>query len=352
MWRDLKYLLAYIIPLGVAHALFAKGIWSFNGIWVAFVVVPILELFLKGNTTNLTEEEEESQKERKVFDWLLYLNVPIMLGLYFWYIYSIAYLPLATYELVGITLTTGIYIGGVGINVAHELGHRQDWLAQQLAKILLLPNLYLHFTIEHNYGHHVHIATPKDPASSRYGESIYAFYIRSVVYSYLSAWKIESKRLKRQQYSFWSIHNQMLRFQLIQIIWLIAIGIVFSWAIIPLVLIVAILGFLMLETVNYIEHYGLQRRKMESGRYEPVQPWHSWNCNHDLGRILLYELTRHSDHHYKANRKYQVLRHFDKAPQLPLGYPGSMLLALIPPLWFWYMNPKVNYYKNQIPELA
>ena len=141
----------------------------------------------------------------------------------------------------------------------------------------------------------------------------------------------------------------MIHFQLIQVAYVAAVVYAFGWALLPYVIITSILGFLMLETVNYIEHYGLQRKVLETGRYEPVQPWHSWNCNHDIGRILLYELTRHSDHHYKASRKYQVLRHFEKAPLLPWGYPTSMLIALVPPLWFYLMNPKVEHYKQFIP---
>lgn len=346
MWRDFKYLLAYIVPAIVAHALYFKGFWSYNGITVAFVIIPILEAFFPGNTTNLNEEEEQTQASKLIFNILLYLNVPMLLGIAYWYFYTIAYVPLATYEIVGLTLTTGIYLGGVGINVAHELGHRDEWLPRFLSRILLIPNLYMHFYIEHNHGHHVNIATPKDPASSRLNESIYAFYLRSIVYSYLSAWQIEHKRLRRMDKSPFSIHNQMIHFQFIQLGYLASVVFVFGWALLPFALITSVLGFLMLETVNYIEHYGLQRKMLASGRYEPVQPWHSWNCNHDIGRILLYELTRHSDHHYKANRKYQVLRHFDQAPLLPWGYPTSMLIALVPPLWFKLMNPKVAHYQQ------
>ncbi len=351
MWKDFKYFLAYIIPAIVAHSLYFKGFWAWNGITVAFFVVPILEAFLPGNTDNLSEEEEASQASKAIFDILLYLNVPMLLGIAYWYFYTIAYIPLQTYETIGLTLTVGIYLGGVGINVSHELGHRSAWFPQFLGKILLVPNLYLHFAIEHNHGHHVNIATPKDPASSRFNETIYAFYFRTFLFSYLSAWQIEAKRLKQAGKSSFSIYNQMIHFQLIQLAYIGLVVWMFGWAMFPFVIITAILGALMLETVNYIEHYGLQRRQLASGRYEPVQPWHSWNCNHDIGRILLYELTRHSDHHYKSSREYQILRHFDKAPLLPWGYPASMLMALIPPLWFSKMNPKVEYYRQFIPEL-
>ncbi len=351
MWKDLKYMIAYIVPAIVVHALYFKGFWSYNGILVAFIIVPVLEAFFKGNANNLSKEEENDQKTKVIFDILLYLNVPMLLGIAYWYFYTITN-PIETFETVGLTMTVGIYLGGVGINVAHEMGHRNEWLPKFLSKILLIPNLYMHFAIEHNHGHHVNIATPEDPASSRFNENIYAFYIRSVVYSYISAWKLESKRLKQMGRSPFSVFNQMIHFQLIQMAYLAFIVVYFGWSILPFAIITAILGAMMLETVNYIEHYGLQRRKLDSGRYEPVQPWHSWNCNHDIGRILLYELTRHSDHHYKASRQYQILRHFNKAPLLPWGYPTSMLIALVPPLWFFLMNPRVKEYKQSIPELA
>lgn len=350
MWRDLKYLGAYIIPLAAAHALYAQGFWSFNGITVAFVLVPLLEFFFKGNTENLEVEEEEQQNSKQLFDFLLYLNVPMLWGIAVGYFYVLSTASLATYEVIGLTLTTGIYLGGVGINVAHELGHRKEWFPKLMAQALLLPNLYLHFTIEHNHGHHVNIATPKDPASSRYNEMVYTFWFRSVIFSYLSAWKIEARRLQQLGYSAFSWRNKMLHLQLVQLAYLALIGVAFSWLLVPYALVVAVIGFLMLETVNYIEHYGLQRRQLASGRYEPVQPWHSWNCNHDIGRILLYELTRHSDHHYKASRKYQVLRHFDQAPLLPWGYPTSMLIALVPPLWFHWMNPRVDHFNKALEQ--
>jgi alkane 1-monooxygenase len=350
MWKDIKYLGAYVIPLAGLHALYAQGIWSYNGVLVTFVLVPLLEFFFSGTTENLAPEEEEQQNEKGLFDLLLYLNVPMIFGLAFGYFYVLSTASLATYEIVGLTLTTGIILGGVGINVAHELGHRKEAFPRFMAQLLLLPNLYLHFTIEHNHGHHVHIATPKDPASSRYNEVLYVFWLRSVVFSYLSAWKIEAKRLRQAGYSAYSWRNKMLHLQLVQLGYLGAVGYLFGWMLLPFAVTVAVIGFLMLETVNYIEHYGLQRRQLASGRYEPVQPWHSWNCNHDIGRILLYELTRHSDHHYKASRKYQVLRHFDEAPLLPWGYPTSMLVALVPPLWFRLMNPRVERFNQRLTE--
>lgn len=341
MLKDAKYLIAYIAPLAGYLGIYLQGAWSFGSIYVAFVLIPLLELFLPGTDRNLTAPEEEEKLKNRFFDVLLYLNVPILYGLIFYYFQTLAAGGLATYEIVGMTCNVGLVIGSCGINVGHELGHRANAFERVLAKLLLLPALYMHFIIEHNRGHHRNVATPADPASARFGESVYAFWLRSVTGGWINAWKLERKRLAKKGESWLSRNNEMLRFQLIQLGYLLLVGLVFGWWMTGYAAAAGVFGFLMLETVNYIEHYGLQRRRLDNGRYEKVRPVHSWNSDHELGRIFLYELTRHSDHHYKASRKYQILRHFDESPQLPIGYPASMLLSLAPPLWFWVMNPRV-----------
>ena len=147
--------------------------------------------------------------------------------------------------------------------------------------------------------------------------------------------------LKRQGLSFFSIKNDMLWYHFIQPIYLIGIYGLFSLDVMIYAVLIGVVAFLFLESINYIEHYGLLRFKNESGRYERVQPYHSWNSNFNIGRITLYELTRHSDHHFKSTKKYQILNSHDQSPTLPFGYPASILLSLIPPLWFWVMNPRV-----------
>jgi alkane 1-monooxygenase len=259
-------------------------------------------------------------------------------GLVAYFFYTITHRTLSAAELVGMTFNVGLVVGTIGINVAHELGHRSHKGEQLLAQVLLLSALYMHFFIEHNRGHHKHVATPEDPATARLGEPIYAFWLRSVVGGWRNAWRLEAQRLGAAR---WTWQNQMLRFQLIQLAYLVLVAWLLGPAVLGFALGIAIVGFLLLESVNYIEHYGLQRRKLPTGRYEPVSPTHSWNSDHELGRIFLYELTRHSDHHYKATRKYQVLRHFDDSPQLPMGYPAAIVLALAPPLWFAVMDERV-----------
>lgn len=342
MLKDAKYIIAYIAPLAAFLGLYFRS-WAAPGaIYVAFVIIPIIELFAIGNTDNLSSEEEDSKLKSSFFDLLLYLNIPILYGLIWYYFHILNVYELSIGELIGCTLNVGLIVGSIGINVAHELGHRSSKVEQFMSKLLLLSALYMHFFIEHNRGHHKHVATFEDPSSARLNENLYFFWIRSSVNGWINAWKLEGQRLQKSDQSVFSLKNEMLSFQIIQVLYLVLVGILFSWKIVPFAILIAIIGFLTLETVNYIEHYGLQRKKLPSGKYEMVQPWHSWNSNHDLGRIYLYELTRHSDHHFKANRKYQVLRHFDESPQLPFGYPGSMILSLVPPLWFKVMNAKVE----------
>jgi alkane 1-monooxygenase len=236
----------------------------------------------------------------------------------------------------------GLLCGVFGINVGHELGHRVNVFEQTLAKMLLLTSLYMHFYIEHNKGHHKRVATPEDPSSARYGEWVYSFYFRSIILSYLSAWHIANEDLRKNGKATFSLLNEMLLFQLIQIAFLAFLFFIFGWQATIYFVVAAIIGFLLLETVNYIEHYGLQRKSTGEGKYERAMPAHSWNSDHVIGRLFLFELSRHSDHHYLASRKYQLLRHHDDAPQMPTGYPGMLLLALIPPIWFWVMNKRIK----------
>ena len=339
MWKDAKYLIAYALPFAAALGLYLQGIWSFLGLFLSFVIIPLAELLIKPNPANLTPLQESSQIKKGFFDWLLYLNVPIVYGLVGYLVYLVAIVGVSTMEIVGMTLSVGIVVGSCGINVGHELGHRDTWYEQFMARLLLTPALYTHFTVEHNYGHHKYVATPADPATARLNEPLYAFWVRSITGAYGHAWVLQRELLDQQGKSFWDIgSNIMLQGSILQVLYLVAIGWVAGPTGVLLAVVTALIGILLLETVNYIEHYGLVRQQLASGRFEPVNPTHSWNSDHEMGRIFLYELTRHSDHHFKSQRKYQVLRHMDESPQLPFGYPTSIILAFIPPLWMRIMN--------------
>ncbi len=337
--KDWKYLLAYLVPASAILAILWQGTWAWATVVLAFVIVPVLEVFTPVSSDNFSAEVEDSRLHSNWFDWLLYLNVPLLFGIVGSYVFLVENQALSAAELLGLTLSVGIVVGANGINVAHELGHRNTRGEQFLSKVLLLPALYQHFFVEHNRGHHKHVATDRDPASARFGENLYTFWWRSVTGSWRSAWDIERERLQKEGRPLWSWNNEMLRFAVCQTGWLVGVFALASWRGLLGAVAVAVVGFLLLETINYVEHYGLRRRLLDSGRPEPVGPQHSWNSDHEVGRILLYELTRHSDHHFKATRKYQILRHLDESPQLPYGYPISIVMALLPPLWFAVMNP-------------
>ncbi|MEZ5022951.1 MAG: alkane 1-monooxygenase [Chitinophagales bacterium] len=352
MMGELKYLMGLLVPAVAFVSLYFDGMWSYFAITFAFVLIPLLELVLPQSTQNFTKEEEQVVKKKAIYDWLVYINVPLQYGLLALFLFKITGGYLAPYEIIGKITAMGLGCGIMGINVAHELGHRHKKSEQLMAKALLLTTLYMHFFIEHNRGHHKNISTPLDPASSRKGENIYSFFFRSVTGGYLSAWHLENSRLKKKGVAVLSLQNEMVRYSIIQFVFTLLIFLIFGVIGLLGFLGASIFGFLLLETVNYIEHYGLQRKEIKDGVYEKTQPWHSWNSNHPLGRLVLYELTRHSDHHYHAGRKYQVLRHFDDAPQMPTGYPGMMVCALIPPLWFKIMNNEVAKHEQTTENLA
>lgn len=242
--------------------------------------------------------------------------------------------------LIGLVVTAGI-VNGVAINTAHELGHKTNALERWLAKITLAPVAYGHFFVEHNKGHHKNVATPEDPASSRLGESFWAFLPRTMVGSLRSAWHIERERLERKGESVWSLGNENLQAWAMTVVLFAAITVWLGWLALPFLLTQAFFGAALLEVVNYLEHYGLLRLKDSAGRVERCQPRHSWNSNHIVTNLFLYQLQRHSDHHANPTRRYQSLRHFEDSPQLPSGYAAMLLLAYFPPLWYRVMDPLV-----------
>ncbi|WP_405208924.1 alkane 1-monooxygenase [Aquimarina sp. LLG6339-5] len=338
--KDLKYISAYTIPFVAFLSIWLQGMYTYLTPVYVFGLIPFLELFTTASTENLEKDTRLSKSKKRLFDWLLYLNLPLIYSILFYAIYTITNNTLSFSETIGIIISTGIVLGANGINVGHELGHRFT-NERFIAKALLLPSLYMHFYIEHNFGHHLKAATTEDPATAKYNQPVYLFWITSVIGQYISAWKIQTKLLTQNNLSFFSSKNDMFWYLIITTLYLGSIYYFFDLYGFYIAISCGVIGFLLLETINYIEHYGLRRNKNNSGRYERVREIHSWNSNHLLGRILLFELTRHSDHHYRASKKYQILDHHDKSPQLPFGYPTSMVIALLPPIWFILMNKRV-----------
>ena len=339
--KDLKYLMSYSIALMAFIGISLGGFYNYLAVVFTFIFIPILEIIVKKSDEEYTEEEKKSRLLDPFFDLLLYLNIPIVFGIFFFSLDKLAFTSSLS-DIIGIILSASIVMATNGINVGHELGHRKSIIARTCAKLLYLPCQYMHFYIEHNFGHHINVATPEDPATARYKQTLYSFWITSVVRTYVSAWEIQLKLLKVSKRNFFSIKNDMFCYTLFQTTFLAFVYYNFGLYLTLLSILMSVISFLFLETINYVEHYGLLRKKEPSGRYERVKPHHSWNSNHTIGRIVLYELTRHSDHHFKSSKKYQVLESLDDCPHLPYGYPTSILLSFIPPLWFSIMNPLVK----------
>jgi alkane 1-monooxygenase len=287
----------------------------------------------------------------RYYRWCTYLYLPLQFGALVWACGQWASVGLSFADRLGLATTTGV-VAGVAINTAHELGHKREQLERGLSRMALAQSCYGHFYVEHNHGHHIRVATPEDPASSRLGESFWRFLPRSVVGGVRSAWSLETRRLRRRGRRAWSVRNEVLTAWALSAVLFSALTAAFGWTVLPCLLVQAVLGFCLLETVNYLEHYGLLRRRRPDGRYERVAPRHSWNSNTTISNLLLFQLQRHSDHHANPLRRYQTLRHFDEAPQLPAGYATMIVLAWLTPLWRRVMDPRlIAHYEGNI-ELA
>jgi len=350
-WRDPKrylWMLGLTMPLlpflavGL-HALTGWGVWLWLGPIVILGIIPLIDLAAGLDPSNPPDDVIATLERDRYYRWLTYLFLPLQyagFALAFWYL---AYGDLTTINRVGLAVTVG-FIGGLGINTAHELGHKKESHERWLSKVALAQTFYGHFYIEHNRGHHVRVATPDDPASARVGESFYAFWPRTVVGSLRNAWDLERRRYARRGQSPFRLGNDILNaFLMSAALWLVMV----AWlgpSILPYLVIQAVVGLTLLEAVNYLEHYGMLREIVgQPGRqrYERVEPRHSWNSNNIATNVLLYHLQRHSDHHAHPTRRYQALRDEKGAPSLPTGYGGMILLALVPPLWNRVMDARV-----------
>lgn len=345
--KALKYFSILILPLVVWVSFTNKGWMTHLPAIIFFGFVPLLEFFISPNKNNFTKEEEQEEKENKLYTYLLHLTLPIQIGFLIFFFYAIQE-PLTTSELVGRIFGMGIMCGVIGINVGHELGHRNNRFDEFIGEVLLLTSLNTHFLPYHNGGHHFNVATPEDAATARKNELLYVFWIRSHFSSYAEAWKLENNRMRQENHHWLHPQNRMVIYTICNVLLLLLIFLTFGKFVMLCFIGAAVSGIILLETVNYIEHYGMLRTKNEHGRYEKVKRNHSWNSDHQIGQILLFNLSRHSDHHYNGSKHYQLLKTLPESPQMPTGYPGMMLLSIFPPLWFWVMNKRITNYQLQI----
>jgi len=352
-WRDRKRYL-WLGALGIStltfiavglHAMTGWGAWLWLGPIVILGIIPLVDAMVGLDPSNPPDDAIAELESDRYYRWLTFLFLPLQYAGFALALWYIATGPLTTWNRVALAVTVG-FIGGLGINAAHEMGHKREERERWLSRVALAQTGYGHFYVEHNRGHHVRVATPDDPASSRLGESFYAFWPRTVVGSFRSAWAIEARRLKRRGQHAWRPGNDVINsLAFTAVLW----AVMLVWlgpVVLPYLVLQAVVGFTLLEAVNYLEHYGLLRQWGGAAgheRFERVKPWHSWNSNNLVTNLLLFHLQRHSDHHAHPTRRYQALRD-EEAPALPTGYGGMILLALVPPLWFRVMDPRVLAY--------
>lgn len=357
--RQCLYLLAYVPLLGTVH------LWQIGedyGIlnWTAWAMVlyvfgfvPILDQLIGIDKVNPEVGEETARlAASQYYRWITLMVCPVLYALVLWYGYKVCTSDqLNFWGYLGAILSLGTGMSAIGITVGHELVHKDTWLERSAGGLLFALTFYGGFKVEHVYGHHYNVSTPEDASSARYGQSLYQFLPRAYYHNFKNAWLLQAKRLKRQKKQFWNpLHNELLSLYAVSLGLTLYFGLSYGWLGVVFYLACSFVSFSLLEVINYVEHYGLHRRKLPNGRYERTNHHHSWNSSHLLTNMFLFHLQRHSDHHANATYRYQVLRHFDDSPQLPSGYATMTILALIPPLWFRVMNPRVEAYYLDSPE--
>lgn len=338
-----KYFAALLIPIFAIFCFQSTGILAYSCIIFLYVVVPILEELFPPDRKNMDQVEKELAVEDAFYDWVLYLIVPLHLYAIYIFLVTVSDPLLSTSDLIAHILMMGTLLGIVGINAGHELGHKtKEPVKQVLAQVLLTTAVQNHFVPYHNGGHHKDIGTPADLTSAKRGDNFYLFAMKSQIGGYFKTWKLEDKRLKAQGKN--PLLTPMIVYTLLPVIMFVAIYFLFGAYVMGFYFAASVFGISILESQNYFAHYGLRRKKLENGRYERVNARHSWNSDHIIGRVLLFELTRHSDHHHLGGKPYQILNSKDESPMLPYGYPAMLLLGYFPFLFRPIMEKQLNAY--------
>jgi alkane 1-monooxygenase len=351
--KAIGYLSAFLIPalMPLSSQLGSYGHadgWAWLPLFALYMLLPVLDYLIGRDANNPDAGQSQVLEQQNYYRVLTLMCVPVYLVCL---VYSAAIFSsgaLGWFGKLGWVLSQGVVGGVLAINVAHELIHKSSKLEQTAGGILLASVCYGGFKIEHIRGHHVHVSTPLDASSARYGQNVYGFVLQSVPRNVLAAFRLEAQRLSKLGLPAMHFKNEMLQWLSVSLLFAAALTWAFSYAGLAFFLLQSIVAFVSLEIINYIEHYGLERAQLADGRYERTTHLHSWNSNYLLTNLILFQLQRHSDHHENPKRRYQALRHYDESPQLPGGYAAMFLLALVPPLWFYWINPRVQQHRKSL----
>jgi alkane 1-monooxygenase len=328
----------YLTPF-VFLALLPLGAWLGGG-WT-FLAAAATPLGLMSLDAALGKEEGERAVSGSTPRWFARLYILLQLAATAW-VATVAASPSATWlEEIGLILSTGVTTGVFGFVAAHEMIHSADPRERALGLTLLGTVLYMHFRIAHVYGHHRRAATVEDPATARLGEGLYAFLPRTIAGQFREAWDFEAQRLRRVGRPVLSRDNRMIAYIGMEALFLLVIALI-SWRALAFLLTVAVVAVALLETFNYVAHYGLSRKVGADGRAERLAAQHSWNSKRWMNNAALFNMGRHSDHHRVMTRSYEGLEPLKGAAELPSGYAAALIMALVPPLWRRVMDPRAR----------
>ncbi len=307
----------------------------------AFVFVPVLDHVVGHDPYNPAEAITDDLSNQAYYRWVTLACVPLQYLLIFFGAYYFVNSNLNFLGSIGWIVSVGIVTSSIGITVAHELIHKNTMHERAAGGLLLASVCYATFKVEHVRGHHVLVGTEQDHTTAKFNQTLYQFLLKVIPHNFFTGWQLEAERLKRRGLKPFSIKNELIWWYLISVVIAGLAALVWGWKGLLFFALQSVVAILVLEIINYVEHYGLARKPLGDGRYEPVNESHSWNSDYLISNLMLFQLQRHSDHHHKPKHRYQVLLHRDTSPQLPSGYPLMMLLALVPSLWFRIINPLV-----------
>lgn len=349
------YLLVFTIPITFLLSYYSGNLYMMYSLPIMmFIVMPLIDPLFGVDNQNYDLEKEKELKDELFYKAVLYVWAIVQTLMMFWLVYLFATIEINIEYIIPMVMNTMIMNGGVGIVVAHELGHKNNKLDKYLAKLLLIQVFYGHFTVKHNRGHHLNVGTPLDTATSRLDQTYYSFWKQSVLKGFTSAIEIENEYLKTKKIKK-SLFNHEVYYSVFFSCLFLFLSSLIVYVFNEQMLLSYLVFFLaqtflsvsLLESVEYIEHYGIIRNLKEDNTYEKTNATHSWNANFIISNYFLFQLQRHSDHHLYATKNYQILKQYNESPQLPNGYPAMVLLTLLPPIWFKIMNKRVTTWKNE-----
>ena len=327
------------IPALVVGGYLLGGWWNFLVPLCCFVIYPVVNFFI---SIPSRENEVSHQKyPSSAYSNIALSFVPVLIALTGWSVYAAGDASITRISFAGLALSVGIVNGVLGFTLAHEFIHRFSKTEQVAGYLLLLQNNYMHYGIEHVWGHHVYACTPEDPHTARIGEPLYFYLPRAVKGTYKNAWKIDAKKLSRASYKFSFMHSRMLLFGVLQISLMLLIFFTLGSFSLIFFLLQNAVAIALLHIINYLQHYGLMRKRNLAGGFERLGAHHAWNTDRYNRAINLFQLESHADHHIHPGRTFDKLSHNDDSPAHPAGYSFMVLLSLVPPLWFKIMDKRI-----------